>query len=167
MNKDPHNFPTLVHAVQFRAVASPQKVSCTFVNRDMEDKMTYAMLDECARAIAAQLQKQGAKPGDRVLLLFSPGLPLIQAFFGCLYAGCIAVPIYPPAQVKLVDKAHRIIHNAKPVCAIMTADHLTRFAQIDSQGNGHLDYVPCLAIDTIELQMSSLWQQPFICCGAK
>lgn len=42
--------------------------------------MTYAELDERARAIAAQLHVQGAKPGDRILLLFSPGLSLIQAF---------------------------------------------------------------------------------------
>lgn len=162
MNKEIFNSISLVDAIQNRALHTPQNVSCTFVNRDLEEKITYAELDERAKAIAARLHAQGAKPGDRILLLFSPGLPLIQAFFGCLYAGCIAVPIYPPAQAKLLDKAHRIIHNAKPVCVMMTADHLVKFAAVDKHGKPHLDDVPCLALDTIELQMSVLWQPPLI-----
>ncbi|MBI2784809.1 MAG: fatty acyl-AMP ligase, partial [Legionella longbeachae] len=105
---------------------------------------------------------QGTQPGDRVLLLFSPGLSFIQAFFGCLYAGCIAVPIYPPAQAKLLEKAHRIINNSKPVCVLMTATHLTKFAVFNKKGKPHLDKVPCLAIDTIELAMSTLWRPPLI-----
>lgn len=162
MNKEIFNCISLVDAVQHRALHTPEQISCTFVNRHLEEQMTYAELDARARAIAARLQAQGVQPGDRILLLFSPGFPLIQAFFGCLYAGCIAVPIYPPAQAKLLDKAHRIIQNAKPVCALMTADHLLKFATLNKQGQPHLDSVPCLAIDTIELHMSSLWQPPII-----
>ncbi|CAM3069152.1 acyl-CoA synthetase [Legionella steigerwaltii] len=162
MNKEIFNCASLVDAVQYRALHTPAKVGCTFVNRDLEEKMTYAELDERAKAIAAQLRTQGAKPGDRILLLFSPGIPLIQAFFGCLYAGCIAVPIYPPAQAKLLEKALRIIQNAKPVCVIMTADHLVKFATPDKHGKPCLDNVPCLAIDTIELHMSELWQPSLI-----
>ncbi|HHF7373166.1 fatty acyl-AMP ligase [Legionella bozemanae] len=162
MNKEIFNCVSLIDAVHYRALHTPDKVSCTFINRNLEEKINYAELDEQARAIAAQLQVQGAKPGDRILLLFSPGLPLIQAFFGCLYAGCIAVPIYPPAQAKLLDKAHRIIHNAKPVFVIMTADHLAKFAILDHKGKPYLDKVPCLAIDRMERQISAFWQPPSI-----
>ncbi|MCE0724651.1 MULTISPECIES: fatty acyl-AMP ligase [Legionella] len=162
MSKEIFNCLSLMDAVRYRALHTPEKVSCTFINRNLEEKMTYAELDERARAIAAQLRVQGAKPGDRILLLFSPGLALIQAFFGCLYAGCIAVPIYPPAQAKLLDKAHRIIRNAKPVFVIMTADHLTKFATLDHKGKPYLDKVPCLAIDSMELQISAFWQPPSI-----
>ncbi|MEG3957006.1 AMP-binding protein [Microcoleus sp. herbarium2] len=45
--------------------------------------------------MAAQLQALGAS-GKRALLLYPPGLDYIAAFFGCLYAGAIAVPAYPP-----------------------------------------------------------------------
>ena len=115
---------------------SPQnQLSCTFINRDLEERMTYSALDQHARAIAAELQIRGAQPGDRILLLFSPGLPFIQAFFGCLYAGCIAVPIHPPAQKKLLEKAHRIISNAKPKFAILTSNHVNKFADSDISGN--------------------------------
>ena len=57
--------------------------------------LSYAGLDERARAIAALLQEHGAA-GERVLLLYPPGLDYIAAFFGCLYAGVVAVPAYPP-----------------------------------------------------------------------
>ena len=59
--------------------------------------LTYAELDCQARAIGAYLQCLGV-PGGRALLLYPPGLEYIAAFFGCLYAGVVAVPVYPPRQ---------------------------------------------------------------------
>ncbi len=52
-------------------------------------------LDRRARAIAASLQ-EAARPDDRVLLLLPSDLDFVAAFFGCLYAGVVAVPAYPP-----------------------------------------------------------------------
>ena len=50
-----------------------------------------------SRTIAAWLQSR-CRPGDRALLLYPPGLDFVAAFFGCLYAGVLAVPAYPPAH---------------------------------------------------------------------
>jgi amino acid adenylation domain-containing protein/non-ribosomal peptide synthase protein (TIGR01720 family) len=61
-----------------------------------EVHITYAELDWQARAIGALLQSADVVAGERVLLLYPPGLEYIAAFFGCLYAGTIAVPCYPP-----------------------------------------------------------------------
>lgn len=149
--------PSLVDVVRLRAIHSPEKVSCTFLNRDLEERMTYEDLDQHARAIAAMIQSQGGKPGDRILLLFSPGLPLIQAFFGCLYAGCIAVPIYPPAQGKLLEKAQRIIANSQPRLAFMTSDHLEKFADPEPKATPHFAQTPCFAIESIELRTYHNW----------
>ncbi|MDR3502077.1 MAG: fatty acyl-AMP ligase [Legionella sp.] len=162
MNNELRSYPSLVDVVRHWAAKAPQQVSCTFVVKESEEKMTYADLDQHARAIAAQLQAQGIKHGDRILLLFSPGLPLIQAFFGCLYSGCIAVPIYPPAQEKLLEKAHRIISNSKPVLAIMTGEHLQKFSEFDKHGNPHLDKVPCIAIETLDFMGSAQWHPPIL-----
>ncbi len=57
--------------------------------------LTYSELDRQARAIAAHLQQW---QGERALLLYPSGLEFITAFFGCLYAGVIAVPVYPPKR---------------------------------------------------------------------
>src|SRR3982074_3206463 len=59
------------------------------------ETLTYLELDRKARAIAARLQEHSAR-GAPVLLLYPPGLEFIAAFFGCLYAGALAVPAYPP-----------------------------------------------------------------------
>ncbi|MEV7130404.1 condensation domain-containing protein, partial [Streptomyces sp. NPDC093260] len=53
----------------------------------------YAGLDRAARAVAQQL---GDARGERALLLYPPGPEYVAAFFGCLYAGVLAVPVYPP-----------------------------------------------------------------------
>lgn len=157
MNKESHQFQSLVEVLRFRAATSPQKITCTFLNKESEETMTYSDLDDHARAIAATLQEQGLKPGDRVLLLFSPGLPLIQAFFGCLYAGCIAVPIYPPAQEKLLEKAQRIIKNSKPKLVLLTAAHLEFFTGSDPKTKGSFAQIPCLAVDSIKLTQGNHW----------
>src|SRR4030042_7199259 len=65
--------------------------------------LTYAQLEQRARALAAYLQNMGLA-GQRVLLVYPPGLDFITAFFGCLYAGCVALPTYPPHRHRIVDR---------------------------------------------------------------
>ncbi|HAT8860184.1 TPA: AMP-binding protein [Legionella pneumophila subsp. pneumophila] len=158
MKKEYMQCQSLVDVVRLRALHSPNKKSCTFLNKELEETMTYEQLDRHAKAIAATLQAEGAKPGDRVLLLFAPGLPLIQAFLGCLYAGCIAVPIYPPAQEKLLDKAQRIVTNSKPIIVLMIADHIKKFTADELNTNPKFLKIPAIALDSIELNRSSSWQ---------
>lgn len=158
MKKEYLQCQSLVDVVRLRALHSPKKKSCTFLNKELEETMTYEQLDLHAKAIAATLQAKGAKPGDRVLLLFAPGLPLIQAFLGCLYAGCIAVPIYPPAQEKLLDKAQRIVTNSKPVIVLMIADHIKKFTADELNTNPQFLKIPAIALESIELNRSSSWQ---------
>lgn len=46
--------------------------------------------------VANELITQGAKPGDCVMLVFPPSLEAMVAFWGCIYAGVISVPVMPP-----------------------------------------------------------------------
>lgn len=91
------NVATLVDLACQRSLQSPDQYAYTFlVDGEIEAaKLTYAELDRQARAIAVQLIEMGAS-GKRALLLYPPGLEYVAAFFGCLYAGVIAVPAYPP-----------------------------------------------------------------------
>lgn len=88
---------TLVELLRWRAAVQPQQISYTFL-RDSDgcaESVTYAALDEQARALAVCLEAAGAR-GERVLVLYPPGLKYIAAFFGCLYAGATAVPAVSP-----------------------------------------------------------------------
>jgi acyl-CoA synthetase (AMP-forming)/AMP-acid ligase II len=60
-------------------------------------KLAYADLEREARVVAQGLLASKAH-GQRVLLIFEPGLDFVVGFFGCVYAGAIAVPVYPPLK---------------------------------------------------------------------
>jgi acyl-CoA synthetase (AMP-forming)/AMP-acid ligase II/acyl carrier protein len=80
-----------------RALREPDRLAFAFL-RDADNgaaSLTFGELDRKARAIAAHLQgRMGAE--ERALLLYPAGLDYVAAFYGCLYAGIIAVPLYPP-----------------------------------------------------------------------
>ena len=67
--------------------------------------LTRGELDRRARALAVRLQDLGLDRRSRALLLYPPGLEFITAFFGCLYAGVVAVPAYLPAAQSADDAA--------------------------------------------------------------
>ena len=89
----------IVEILQKQAKIQPDKIAYIFLEdgESKEIKLTYQELDLKARAIADQLQKL-VDPGARALLVYSynAGLEFIAAFFGCLYAGVVAVPCHPP-----------------------------------------------------------------------
>jgi acyl-CoA synthetase (AMP-forming)/AMP-acid ligase II len=76
-------------------------------------------LDRKARALAVQLRELGLK-GGRALLLYPPGLEFIAAFFGCLYAGVVAVPTYRPRLNRPMTRLRSIVADGQP-CAVQTS----------------------------------------------
>ena len=84
-----------------------------------------AELDQHARAIGALLQSLNAKH-QPVLLLYPPGLNYIAAFFGCLYGGAIAVPVYPPTSRRSLPRLAAIVKDARPKVALTTTKILSQ-----------------------------------------
>jgi acyl transferase domain-containing protein/acyl-CoA synthetase (AMP-forming)/AMP-acid ligase II len=82
-------------------------------NRGICDKeCTYFELNQRVQSLAAILQVY-CKKGDRILLCCNPSLDYIVGFFACLYAGMIAVPVYPPSRTKQHSNTHRLLLIAK------------------------------------------------------
>ena len=105
-------FETLVDLLHYRCQQSPERIAYDFWDTEQSTGcLTYKELDTQARNIASALQSQGLA-GQRVLLFYQPGLDYIAAFWGCLYAGAVAVPIYAHAPQKL-PRLQGIICNAK------------------------------------------------------
>ena len=83
----------LIRVLGQHARQRPEQQAFVYLQDGQSDDqfVTYAQLDRRARAIAARLQEMGLA-GQRVLLAYPHGLEFIAGFFGCLYAGCTAVP---------------------------------------------------------------------------
>ena len=90
--------------------------------------VTYSELDRRARALGAWLQQSGAA-GSRALLLYPPGLDYIAAFFGCLYAGVVAVPAYPPRLNRPMPRLQSIVADAEATVALATPTILDSLAR--------------------------------------
>ncbi len=141
--QDPRFRPTtLVELLRWRAETRPNTRAFTFLvdGRKKEVQLTYAELDKKVRAFATLLQKKGLK-GERALLLFPPGIDYIIAFFGCLYAGVIAVPAYPPDPNRLnrtLPRLQAIVHDAQASMAL-TNDSIMYMIKILRLGNKFTD----------------------------
>lgn len=114
---------TLVDVLQFRAKELPDKSVFIFLKDGEQEEIhiTFKELERRAQAIAAQLQ-QLSKVGERALLLYPPGLDYIAAFFGCLYAGVIAVPAYPPRLNRPVPRIQAIVADSEATVALTTPE---------------------------------------------
>jgi acyl-CoA synthetase (AMP-forming)/AMP-acid ligase II len=93
---------TLVELLRLRANSQYNGANYIFSSDGESEEISwsYSDLDMKARSIAASLQS-GDLAGRHAVLLYPPGLEFISAFFGCLYAGVVAVPAYPPDPARL------------------------------------------------------------------
>ncbi|MDZ8262102.1 polyketide synthase [Nostoc sp. ChiQUE01b] len=157
-----HTSETLVDVLRYRGIQQPQTLGYTFlVDGESEgSRLTYGALDKEARAIATYLQRF-VKPGDRVLLLYPPGLEFITAFFGCLYAGLIAIPAYPPRQNQSITRLGAIVSDAQAT-AILTTTALLPIVKNYFADNPELASLKVLASDAISDAIAQEWQAPNI-----
>ncbi|HYP25135.1 MAG TPA: MupA/Atu3671 family FMN-dependent luciferase-like monooxygenase [Blastocatellia bacterium] len=139
MHLDPHpeapdRVKTLVDLLRLRASGDPDRLAYTFLvdGEAQEVALTYGELDRQARLIGASLRQRGAH-GERVLLLYPPGLDFIAAFFGCLYAGAVAVPAYPPRLNRNLDRLQAIVADAQSKIALTTASTIARLRSLQPQ----------------------------------
>ena len=123
----------LVELLQHRALHQPeQKYTFLLDGKTETASLTYRELDAIARSHAVRLQTLGVA-GERALLLFPPGLDYLAAFFGCLYAKAIAVPLYPPKLKRNLAKISAIAKDAGATVAIAPARHLENLEQLCEQ----------------------------------
>jgi acyl-CoA synthetase (AMP-forming)/AMP-acid ligase II len=150
---------TLVDILHNRAMEQPHQTIYNFLVDGETDEisLTYGQLEQKARAIAAHLQSVSS-PQDRVLLLFPAGLDYITAFFGCLYAGVIAIPAYPPRPNRSLNRIHNILQNAQTDIALTDSETLQGLErQLESTPS--LKSLRWITTDTIDHDGSD-WHKP-------
>ncbi|HKQ75117.1 MAG TPA: amino acid adenylation domain-containing protein [Blastocatellia bacterium] len=104
---------TIVGVLRRRAGEHPNRKAFSFMAtpEDSPSCITYSELDRKASLIAGRLERV-TEFGDRAVLMSPQGLEFIVALFGCLYAGRIAVPAFPPHGSRGLRRLKRIASDS-------------------------------------------------------
>ncbi|MGL6135894.1 MAG: AMP-binding protein, partial [Planktothrix sp.] len=133
------SFSNLIDLLRDRAECKPDQLAYRFLadGETESGTLTYQQLYQQALQIAAYLQSF-LSPGDRVLVVYpySAGLEFIAAFFGCLYAGVIAVTDNPPVSPQAIVKLQTRLESAQCRAILSTKaliEHLQTQFSVDKK----------------------------------
>jgi acyl-CoA synthetase (AMP-forming)/AMP-acid ligase II len=163
--ESPSEVSQFVELLQWRGMHQPDQRAFIFLTDGETDEvcLTYGDLDRQARAIAAHLQDRRLM-GERALLLYPPGLEYIAGFVGCLYAGVVAVPAYPPNPARLnqtLPRLQSMIADAQAT-VVLTTTMIRNMAQLLFDQAPDARSLQWLATDAIPLDRADNWQMPLI-----
>jgi acyl-CoA synthetase (AMP-forming)/AMP-acid ligase II len=142
----------LVDLARMRADSTPSQRAHTFLSDELEivQELNYEDLDRLARHVAVEIRSASGS-GERGLLLLPPGLEFIGAYFGCLYAGCIAVPVYPPLNRSSDWERTELIAADAGVSFVVTTP---AFAALFDDGRKSWPTLASLRMQLVELGVS-------------
>ncbi len=149
---------TVVELLRYRALHQTQQLAFTFLQEGetASASWTYEALDRLSRAIASQLQVMNLS-GERALLLYPPGLDYLAAFFGCLYAGVVAVPAYPPRNHRNTPRIGAIASDAQAAIALTTSAIQSKIKSLIDVSS-----LQWLTTDNLPAGIENSWEEPFI-----
>jgi acyl-CoA synthetase (AMP-forming)/AMP-acid ligase II len=154
---------SLVEMLRERAGVHHDKCAYVFLSDGEHEagSLTYGELDRRSRALAAYLQRDVA-PGTHALLLYPSGLEFITAFFGCLYAGIVAIPLALPHLARL----NRALPRLRAIAQDAEAKLVLTTATVGRRANELIASVPELAgarfiaTDHVAQGSAIQWQEP-------
>ncbi|RDI68871.1 fatty acyl-AMP ligase [Nocardia pseudobrasiliensis] len=160
-------YDTMVRALRAQAEIRPDAVAYNFLHypdtqdpHGVKEPITFAEIDRYARAFAVSVL-QLAQPGERAVLLLPPGLDYVKAFFGCLYAGIVAVPLFPPSMHNANGRLDAVCTDADPACLITTDDEMARVtAWLDESPIETTRLV--LSTGEVDQALADKWEYPAI-----
>lgn len=154
---------TFLDALERQVACAPQKRAFTYLgDESAPQQITYEALQTRARAIAFQLSRT-LQPGDRAVLLYPAGLAFIEAYLGCLYAGVIAVPLFPPPASRVEKSARRLLsifRSASPGAVLSLSSMREVEAMRGMLPQGEL--LRWIHTDQLTDQAATLWRRPAI-----
>lgn len=152
---------TLIDSLRYWTEQQPQEVAYYYTDGEGEEQsLTYEQFDRHARAIAARLIDLGMT-GERALLLYPQGLEFIVAWFGCLYAGVVAVPAFPPRRNRNMERIEAIADDCQAKVALTEHDVLDRIEDLLEEAP-HLKKLHWLATDRVPDSVGAGWNPPRI-----
>ena len=130
MQSDPNVPATLVAHLDRLAAQRADDTALIVVDAAGDTRYDYAALHDRVTALASHLATL-AMPGERAMLLLDSGIDYVTAFFGCLYAGLIAVPAFEPGAVRSaqVARLQAIAIDAGPALMLTTGAQAATHAE--------------------------------------
>uniref|UniRef100_A0AAR2IQL4 DMAP1-binding domain-containing protein n=1 Tax=Pygocentrus nattereri TaxID=42514 RepID=A0AAR2IQL4_PYGNA len=125
-NDQARKFLFLSEVLQWRAQTTPDHVLFTLLSSRgaVLSSLTCLQLHKRAEKIAAMLMERGhLQDGDHVALVYPPGIDLIAAFYGCLYAGCVPITVRPPHPQNIattLPTVKMIVEVSRSACVMTT-----------------------------------------------
>lgn len=159
---EPFERPASLAAALMRGAAQcPERLALRFLTGEDDEGqlLTYLQLHTYAQTIAVALGEQ-TRQGERAILLFPSGPDYVAAFFGCLYAGVIAVPAYPPetTQEQHLERLISIIADAQPDLILTIGKFAHPLRELDAKLGGRLPKL--LVVDELEPALNPSWRAP-------
>jgi acyl-CoA synthetase (AMP-forming)/AMP-acid ligase II/acyl carrier protein len=153
-----NSFSNLVDLLRYRALNQPNQTAFTYLEdkEGLESTLTYQQLDAKARTIAVYLRNISTS-GERVLLLYPPGLDYIAAFFGCLYAELIAIPLYPPRNNRNMSRIQAIMEDSQAQIALTNNKCLINVQTLFNHAP-NFKKLRWLATDQINENLANRWE---------
>ncbi|KAM3603990.1 uncharacterized protein V6R79_004979 [Siganus canaliculatus] len=124
--EDNDQFLFLSEVLQWRAQTTPDHVLYTVLNSRgaIANSLTCSQLHKRAEKVAGLLaERSQLHDGDHVALVYPPGIDLVVAFYGCLYAGCVPVTVRPPHPQNIattLPTVKMIVEVSRSVCVMTT-----------------------------------------------
>ena len=167
MNLEPFFTPfqpvrsNLVDCLRYWSDVLPEKAAyCLYDGEESEIVWTYKHLDRLARSIAVELSKLDIQ-GERVLLLYPPGLDFVAGLMGCLYAGAVAVPAYPPRRNRNMNRIQAISDDAAARAALTVHDVRDRVGNMLEEAPT-LKKLHWIGTDRLDSSVADEWVAPEI-----
>src|ERR1700712_3728153 len=110
------------------------------------------------RAVGARLQ-QVTEPGDRVAILCPQNLEYLVAFFGTLYSGRIAVPLFDPAEPGHVGRLHAVLDACTPSTILTTTDSAEGVRKF-IRARSAKERPRVIAVDAVPTEVGATWVEP-------
>lgn len=151
----------LVRHVERWAKVRGDKLAYRFIDfsteRDgVERDLNWADFGTRNRAVAARLQ-QVTEPGDRVAILCPQSLDYLVAFFGTLYAGRIAVPLFDPNEPGHVGRLHAVLDDCHP-SAILTTTAAAEGVRKFFRSRPAKERPRVIAVDAVPDDVGATWE---------
>lgn len=162
VNKTEFKPQTLIDVVEWHSKHNPNKVVYTFLpdGEEEAERLSFADLEKRSKQIGTLLAESGLN-GERALLLYQPSLDYLAAFLGCLFAGVVAVPAYPPRNNRNLGRVQSIIDDAQAKVALTSESLLHKITSMFSTVEG-LKNVTLLTTDSDLGGYEEKWAPPHV-----